>query len=112
MARPSTAVDPTRLTSATVRRSTMFLLVLGLGAAASAATHSPQRDSAAISTLQSAITALGGSNAVGGIQDCILTGSILNGDGTSKTFNWTIAGNEFRIETTDANGGSNVFLSN
>jgi hypothetical protein len=89
----------------------MFLLVLGLGAAASAATHSPQRDSAAISTLQSAITALGGSNAVGGIQDCILTGSILNGDGTSKTFNWTIAGNEFRIETTDANGGSNVFLS-
>ena len=90
---------------------TALVLMIGLVATASAAVHSPERAPVAISTLQSAIAALGGSNAVAAIQDCILTGSILNGDGTSKTFNWTVAGSEFRIETTDANGGSNVFLS-
>jgi hypothetical protein len=88
-----------------------LILMMGLTAGASAATQSPERDSAAISTLQSVITALGGSNAVASIQDCILTGSILNSDGTSGSFNWTIAGSEFRIETTAANGGSNVFVS-
>jgi hypothetical protein len=85
--------------------------MLGLIASANAAVRNPQRDSAAISTLQSAIAALGGVNTVGAIQDCILTGSILNGDGTNSSFNWTIAGSEFLIQTTPAKGGTNTFLS-
>jgi hypothetical protein len=89
----------------------VLFLIVGLLAAANAATQSPERDAAAVSTLQSAITALGGSNAVAAIQDCILTGSIANQDGTSTNFTWTIAGSEFRIETTTGKGGSNVFLS-
>jgi len=89
----------------------VLVLMLGLVAAASAAAHNPERDSAAISTLQSAITALGGSNAVAAIQDCILTGSMLNADGTSNAFNWTMAGNQFRIQVATAKGGTNIFLS-
>jgi len=111
MARPSTGVDPTWFKSATVRGSTIFVLVVGLGAMASAVANSPERDPAAISTLQSAITALGGSNALAAIQDCILTGSILHSDGTSKDFKWTIAGSEFRQELASANDGTNIFLS-
>ena len=90
--------------------SIVVFLVMGV-AIATAATQSPERDTAAISTLQSAISALGGANAVAAIQDCILTGSILNADGTSKTFNWTIAGNQFLVQTTTANGATNVFVS-
>lgn len=78
---------------------------------ASAAKNSPQRDAAALTALQNAITALGGTNAVAAIQDCILTGSVAYGDGTSRTFTWTIAGVEFRRETTTANGTVTVFLS-
>jgi hypothetical protein len=89
----------------------VLFLILGLLAAASAATQSPERDAAAVSTLQSAIGALGGANAVAAIQDCILTGSILNVDGTSNNFNWTMAGSEFRIQIATANGGTNVFVS-
>jgi hypothetical protein len=90
---------------------TILVLMMGLIGAASGATQSPERDSTAISTLQSAITALGGTNAVAAIQDCILVGSILNADGTSNNFNWTIAGTEFRIQMATANGGTNVFVS-
>jgi len=89
----------------------VLVLVLGLTAAVSATTQSPERDAAAISTLQSAITVLGGSNAVAAIQDCILTGSALYSDGTDRSFNWTIAGSQFRIQMATANGGTNVFLS-
>jgi hypothetical protein len=89
----------------------VFVLMMGLVATASAATHSPQRDAAAVSTLQSAVTALGGANAIGSIQDCVLAGSVLYGDGTSKNFNWTIAGSEFRRELDFPNGGMSVFFS-
>jgi hypothetical protein len=89
----------------------ILVLMMGLIGAASGATQSPERDSTAISTLQSAITALGGANAVAAIQDGILVGSILNADGTSNNFNWTIAGSEFRIQTATANGGTNIFVS-
>jgi len=92
-------------------RIAVLLVGVALSTAASAVAQSPQRDAAALSTLQNAVTALGGSNAVASIQDCILTGSILNADGSTNTFHWTIAGSEFRIETTTANGGTNVFLS-
>lgn len=88
----------------------LFTFVLVLQASA-AVNNSPQRDTAAISTMQSAITALGGSGVVAGIQDCILTGSILNSDGTTAAFNWTIAGREFRRELDFANGGNTVFYS-
>jgi hypothetical protein len=90
---------------------TVLIVTLALIATASAAAHTPQRDAAAISTLQSAITALGGANVVGGIQDCILTGTFLYSDGSSKTFNWTIAGSEFRRELDLPNGGTTVFFS-
>lgn len=89
----------------------VLVLMMGLVTAASAVTQSPERDAAAISTLQSAITALGGSNAIAAIQDCILTGSILNQNGKTTNLTWTIAGSEFRSETTTAKGGTNVFLS-
>ncbi len=89
----------------------VLVLMMGVVATASASGYAPQRDSAAISTLQNAIAALGGSNAVAGIQDSILTGSITNQNGTNTTFTWTMAGSEFRIEATTAKGGTNVFLS-
>jgi hypothetical protein len=104
-------IDSARIKSVATRRLTSFLLVIGLVATASAAAHTPERDAAAISTLQSAITALGGANLVGAIQDCILTGSILYSDGTTKTFNWTIAGVEFRRELDFPSGGTSVFFS-
>jgi hypothetical protein len=104
-------IHPERAKSVAGYAIAVLVLMMGLTAAVSAVTQSPVRDSAAISTLQSAITALGGENAVAAIQDCILTGSILNSNGTSNNFNWTIAGSEFRIEATTAKGGTNVFLS-
>jgi hypothetical protein len=88
-----------------------LVVLIGLVATASASAYSPERDAAAISTLQSAIAALGGTNAVTAIQDCILTGSIQNQNGTNTKFTWTIAGSEFRIETTNGSGRTNVFLS-
>jgi hypothetical protein len=88
------------------------LLAISLVAAAGAAVaHTPERDASAISTLQSAITALGGATLLGSIQDCILTGSVLYSDGSTKNFNWTIAGVEFRRELDSPNGGSSVFYS-
>jgi hypothetical protein len=105
------ATHPERAKSVAGYAIAVLVLMMGLTAAVSAVTQSPERDSAAISALQSAITALGGSNAVSAIQDCILTGSLLNTNGTSNNFNWTIAGSQFRIQTTTANGGTNVFLS-
>lgn len=106
-----TNVDPAPSRSATVLTLAIFLLVIGLVVTTSAAAKSPDRDAAAISTLQSAITALGGASVVGSIQDCILTGSILYNDKTSKSFNWTIAGSEFRRELDFPNGGTSVFYS-
>jgi hypothetical protein len=89
----------------------VLVLTVGLVATAKAQARNPERDSAAISTLRSAITAMGGANLVGAIQDCILTGSVLSGDGTSKNFNWTIAGIQFRRELDYPNGGTSVFYS-
>jgi hypothetical protein len=94
----------------TVAVLVVMILLLIVGTAGAAA-QGPERDSAAISTLQSAITALGGSNVISAIQDCILTGTISYNDGSSKTFNWTIAGIEFRRELDFPNGGSNIFFS-
>jgi hypothetical protein len=88
----------------------VFFLIMEMSLAASAAAHSPQRDAAAISTLQNSIIALGGSNAVAAIQDCIVTGTIANQNGTNNSFTWTTSGNEFRIETTTTKGGT-VYLS-
>jgi len=89
----------------------VLVVIVGLLVSASAATHSPERDSAAIGTLQNAITALGGANVISSIQDCILTGSVAYSDGSTKDFNWTIAGVEFRRELDFPNGGSSVFFS-
>jgi hypothetical protein len=91
--------------------SAIAALVLMMGFGATAIAQGPERDAAAISALQSAITAMGGANLVGAIQDCILTGSVLYNDGTSKNFNWTIAGGEFRRELDLPNGGTTVFYS-
>ncbi len=107
----SAATSSERAISVAGSAIAVLLLIVGLLAAASGATQSPERDSTAISTLQSAITALGGANAIAAIQDCILTGSIVNADGTSNNFNWTIAGSQFRIQTATPNGGTNVFVS-
>jgi hypothetical protein len=98
--------------TASVAKSTVVTLVVMVGlVVTTSAAQNPERDSSAISTLQSAITALGGSNVIAGIQDCILTGSILNQNGTNTKFTWTTSGSEFRIETTARNGGTNVFVS-
>jgi hypothetical protein len=104
------AQNSERATSVAGSAIAVLVLMMGLIAAASAAPQGPERDSAAISTLQSAITALGGSNAVAAIQDCILTGST-NSNGMSRTFKWTIAGSEFRQEMATANGATGVFVS-
>jgi hypothetical protein len=89
----------------------IFLLSALTGTLSAAVGHSPERDAAAIGTLQSAITALGGAGVIGSIQDCILTGSVLYGDGSTKLLNWTIAGAEFRQELDIPSGGSSVFYS-
>ncbi len=89
----------------------VLVFIMGMSVFANAATHVPERDSAAISTLQNAITALGGANVIGSIQDCILTGSFQYSDGSTKNFNWTIAGVEFRRELDFPNGGTSVFYS-
>jgi hypothetical protein len=97
--------------TAMVRAFVNSILVIGLVAASSATTQSPQRDAAAIGILYNAVAALGGPSAVAGIQDCTLAGLMANQDGTSLKITWTIAGSEFRIQTTAANGKTNVFLS-
>jgi hypothetical protein len=102
---------PERAKSISGAATTVLVLMIGLVMVASAVAQGPQRDATAISTLQSAITAMGGSNAVSSIQDCILTGSIANQNGTNTNFTWTISGSQFRVETTTAKGGTNVFLS-
>ncbi|MBI3477119.1 MAG: hypothetical protein HY010_15405 [Acidobacteria bacterium] len=87
----------------------VIVVIIGLAIPALAAT--PQRDNAAIKTLQSAVAASGGADALAAIQDCVVTGSILNSDGTNRSFTWTTAASEFRIEVATADGGTNVFLS-
>jgi hypothetical protein len=87
-----------------------ILFAVAIGGLAHAQ-NGPQRDASAITVLQNSVSAMGGANVIGSVQDCILTGSIVNANGTSNSFNWTIAGSEFRIQTTTANGGTNVFLS-
>jgi hypothetical protein len=89
----------------------VLVVLIILAAAVSAQGRTPQRDAAAISTLQSAVTALGGANAIAAIQDCILTGSFSYSDGTTRNFKWTIAGGEFRRELVTANGGTTIFVS-
>jgi hypothetical protein len=91
--------------------SAIAALVLMMGFGATAIAQGPERDAAAISTLQSAITALGGPNPIAAIQDCILTGSFLYSDGSSRNFKWTVAGSEFRRELDLPNGGTNVLYS-
>jgi hypothetical protein len=98
------------LKSAAVFTLTVFLLATGLSVPTFAGTYSPERDAAAISTLQSAITAMGGAN-IAIIQDCILAGSVQYSDGSSWKFKWTIAGSEFRREMVTSNEGASVFLS-
>ena len=88
-----------------------LVLATGLAAMANAQVYTPQRDAAAISTLQSAVSAMGGASLIETVQDCILTGSIQYSNGTSKTFNWTIAGSEFRRELDLPTGGATVFYS-
>jgi hypothetical protein len=105
------ATDSVRAKSAEGLAIALLVVVIGLVATASAVAHSPQRDSAAINTLQNAITALGGANVIGSIQDCILTGSVAYSDGSTKNFNWTIAGSEFRRELDFPNGGTSIFYS-
>jgi hypothetical protein len=90
---------------------TIFLLIALTATLNAAVGQGPERDAAAISTLQNAIAALGGASAIGSIQDCILIGSITYSDRSTKTFNWTIAGVEFRRELDFPNGGSSVFYS-
>ena len=100
-----------RVLSITGYSLVVLVVIVGMSLAAGAAAHAPERDSAAISTLQNAITALGGANVIGSVQDCILTGSFQYSDGSTKNFNWTIAGVEFRRELDFPNGGSSVFFS-
>jgi hypothetical protein len=89
----------------------VLVVLIALAGTAVGAAHTPERDGAAITTLQNAITALGGANVIGSIQDCVITGSFQYSDGSSKNFNWTIAGSEFRRELDFPNGGSSVFYS-
>jgi hypothetical protein len=103
-----------RFDGAALQALKIFLLVLGLALSTSAhaaASKRPERDSAAIAVLQSSIAALGGSGAALAIQDCVVSGSTLSSSGLVTNFKWTIAGSEFRIETTTAKGGTNVFVS-
>jgi hypothetical protein len=109
---PARCVSPNHSSTKPGIVRTLMPLLLMVGFTAMAiAQHTPQRDAAAVSTLQSAITALGGANVVGSIQDCILTGSILSAGGTSNNFNWTIAGIQFRMELDYPNGVTSVFYS-
>lgn len=90
--------------------STILLILLAIPTSAIAQQPPPQRDASAIRTLQSAIAALGGAPAMASIQDCVLTGTTTPTSGSTKSFTWTIAGSEFRIETNNGRG-TNIFLS-
>src|SRR5919108_1487682 len=71
-----------------------------------------QRDALAVATLNEAIAVLGGSPSLAAIHDCVISGSIQRSTGgapTVQTFTWTIAGDEFRLETGGIAPG--VFLS-
>jgi hypothetical protein len=72
----------------------------------------PIRDAAAISTLQSSIAAMGGSSVAATIQDWTVTGTLAGTVSTqaAKTFTWTGAGTEFRVEV-DSGSTTNVFVS-
>jgi hypothetical protein len=93
------------------RTSTILLLVMGLVGMAGAQGGGPERDAAAISTLQSALTAMGGVNGWGSIQDWTITGQVsTSGSGQTANFSWIGAGLEFRIEV-DPGQTTNLFLS-
>jgi hypothetical protein len=74
----------------------------------------PVRDPVAVSTIQSAIAAMGGVTAVGTIQSSIAQGTSVDtpDDGNGSTnFVWSHSGQEFRYENVAA-VGSHVFVSN
>ena len=69
-------------------------------------------DAAAISVLQSSLSAMGGTSAWNSIQDWVITGSVSSNASaqTNATFTWKGAGNEFRFEI-DGNQTTNIFVS-
>jgi hypothetical protein len=70
------------------------------------------RDTAAITLLQKSVSAMGGASGWGSVQDWVITGSMSGGASArvSKTFSWTGAGVEFRLEV-DGSNSTNVFVS-
>jgi hypothetical protein len=73
----------------------------------------PVRDAQALAVVQQSLTAMGGTAAVSQVQNSVVTAAVVNPtapEGTTESFTWTYAGNQFRLEDDAANGG-HVFVS-
>lgn len=82
-----------------VRSFFRVVILLPLCIATSQAQTVPQRDPAAVAAVHQAVTALGGSAAVGLVMDATVTGTIQPASGSSLTagkFKWEDAPPEFR----------------
>ena len=87
-------------------------LLIWLACLCSGQQPTPQRDEAAIATLQTAVNALGGQAAVNLISDSVLTGSATLPDGSGQlgSFTWKTLGFEFRYEFQSATDQT-IFVS-
>jgi hypothetical protein len=87
-------------------RSFLPLLVLSGSVSLFSQTQPPVRDQQALKIVEAAINNLGATNSASAIQDCVLIGTSESDSNPSlrKEFTWTIAGNEFRFEGTNAKG--------
>jgi hypothetical protein len=97
--------------SVSVKGFALFLLVICVVGTGSAQGNGPERDATALSILANSISAMGGANGWGNIQDWTITGSVsTSGSGQQAAFSWIGAGPEFRIEV-DPGENINLFLS-
>jgi hypothetical protein len=74
----------------------------------------PERDTQAVATIQTSITAMGGTTAIGAIQSSTAQGTSIatpDDDSGTITFTWSLSGQDFRYEN-DATSGGHIFVSN
>ena len=110
---PNSASNPTDVVRIAFLPFAIVLLFLTVKSArAQTSATNVVRDGAAISLLQSSVSAMGGTNNWASVVDWTITGSVSMSASAqaSKTFSWKGAGREFRLEVDDSTSTS-VFLS-
>lgn len=97
-------------------RVPLSLLLLSALALHAQTTSTATRDPNALTVVQRALTVLGGSGAVGQIQDCTVQGTLqsFQADGSviSGPFTWQWAGGQVRMQNPGNAGTTTVFVSN